>query len=88
MEYEPLFGSWLRKRRKSLDLTQKALARAVGCSPATIRKIEAEQRRPSRATAARLAQAVGVEEADQRAACLRRCRRSYSSRTDPWRHRG
>jgi transcriptional regulator with XRE-family HTH domain len=38
---EPLFGHWLRRRRKALDLSQKELARRVDCSPATIRKIEA-----------------------------------------------
>jgi hypothetical protein len=41
---EALFGRWLRKRRKALDLTQKLLARRVGCSPSTIRKLEADVR--------------------------------------------
>ena len=42
------FGYWLRRRRKALDLTQEALARAVSCSRFAIRKIEADERRPSR----------------------------------------
>ena len=49
------FGYWLRRRRKALDLTQAALALRVSCSAAAIKKIEAEERRPSRALAARLA---------------------------------
>ena len=49
------FGYWLRRRRKALDLTQAALALKVSCSAAAIKKIEAEERRPSRALAARLA---------------------------------
>lgn len=53
---EPLaFGYWLRRRRKALDLTQGQLADRVGCSLKTIQKLEAEERRPSRAMAERLA---------------------------------
>jgi transcriptional regulator with XRE-family HTH domain len=37
------FGNWLRLKRKSLDLTREGLADRVGCSAATIRKIEAEE---------------------------------------------
>lgn len=54
------FGYWLRRRRKALDLTQAALAEKVSCSPAAIKKIEAEERRPSRALAQRLAQQLGM----------------------------
>ncbi len=49
------FGDWLKRRRKALDLTQAALADQVGCSAAAIRKIEAEERRPSLQIAERLA---------------------------------
>ncbi|HEY0734323.1 MAG TPA: helix-turn-helix transcriptional regulator, partial [Herpetosiphonaceae bacterium] len=48
-------GSWLRRRRKALDLTQAALADCVGCAEVTIRKQEAEFQRPSRQLAERLA---------------------------------
>jgi hypothetical protein len=41
------FGYWLQRRRKALDLTQEQLAQRVGCAPGTIRKIEADERRPS-----------------------------------------
>src|SRR5687767_2964895 len=49
------FGEWLRRRRKTLDLTQAALAERAGCVPGTIKSIEADARRPSRQLAERLA---------------------------------
>lgn len=61
---ETLFGAWLRLRRRALDLTQKSLARRVGCSAATIRKLEADERKPSRGTAKALAAALGVPDED------------------------
>ena len=42
------FGNWVKHRRKALDLTQLELAQRVGCSLATIVKIESDERRPSR----------------------------------------
>jgi transcriptional regulator with XRE-family HTH domain len=54
------FGTWLRLKRKSLDLTRDALADRVGCSAATIRKIEAEERRPSSLVAERLAEVFDI----------------------------
>ncbi len=61
------FGYWLRRRRKALDLTQEALARLVSCSRDAIRKIEADQRRPSRGLAERLAAKLEVPSAERRA---------------------
>ena len=49
------FGYWLRLKRKALDLTRAGLADRVGCSVATIRKLEDEERRPSAQIAERLA---------------------------------
>lgn len=60
------FGYWLRRRRKALDLTQEALARRVSCSGFTIRKIEADERRPSRQLAERLAASLAVPEEERR----------------------
>src|SRR5215207_9362904 len=57
------FGPWLRSRRSTLDLTQRALADRAGCSAETIRKLEADRLRPSRQLAERLALALGVPEA-------------------------
>jgi len=55
METPVSFGLWLKEHRKKLDLTQADLARCAGCTVATIRKIEAEERRPSRQVAELLA---------------------------------
>jgi predicted ATPase/transcriptional regulator with XRE-family HTH domain len=54
------FGKWVKRRRKALDLTQQQLAHRVGCSLATIIKIEAEERRPSRQIAELLAQELDL----------------------------
>jgi ABC-type oligopeptide transport system substrate-binding subunit/transcriptional regulator with XRE-family HTH domain len=60
------FGYWLRRRRKALDLTQVELAQRVNCSPDTIKKIEADARRPSRQLAKLLADQllISLEERD------------------------
>ncbi len=60
------FGYWLRRRRKALDLTQEVLAQRVCCSGFTIRKIEADERRPSRRLAERLIAALAIPEAERR----------------------
>jgi len=54
------FGEWLRHRRRELDLTQDALARQVGCARITIRKLEADEMRPSRQLAELLAEQLGI----------------------------
>lgn len=60
------FGYWLRRRRKALDLTQEALSKLVFCSGYTIRKIEADERRPSRLLAERLVAALAIPEEERR----------------------
>src|SRR3712207_1024449 len=59
------FGDWVRRRRKGLDLTQHALAARVSVSVAMIRRVEADERRPSVEVAVRLARALGVPEHEQ-----------------------
>jgi predicted ATPase/transcriptional regulator with XRE-family HTH domain len=59
------FGLWLKRRRRVLDLTQDALAQQVGCSLATIQKIEADERRPSRQIAELLANALDIPTKDR-----------------------
>jgi ABC-type oligopeptide transport system substrate-binding subunit/transcriptional regulator with XRE-family HTH domain len=54
------FGYWVRRRRLALDLTQASLARRANCSVAAIKKIEHDERRPSKTMAARLAAALGL----------------------------
>jgi predicted ATPase/DNA-binding XRE family transcriptional regulator len=65
MEQMRSFGYWVRRRRKALDLTQEALAQQVGCALATIKKIEADERRPSLAMAERIARCLAVPPAER-----------------------
>ena len=69
MDLETSFGRWLRARRRALDLTQDDLARRVGCAVITIQKLEADERRPSRQLAERLADSLQIA-ADERAAII------------------
>jgi serine-type D-Ala-D-Ala carboxypeptidase (penicillin-binding protein 5/6) len=52
---EVSFGMWLKSQRSARGLTQKQLAHQIGCATITLRKIEAEKRRPSIQFAKRLA---------------------------------
>ncbi len=58
------FGSWLKQRRKRLHLTQHELAQAVGYADVTLRKVEADELRPSVEMAQRLAAALQIPAAD------------------------
>jgi transcriptional regulator with XRE-family HTH domain/tetratricopeptide (TPR) repeat protein len=49
------FGYWVRRRRKMLDLTQNDLADLASCSLSMLRKIERDERRPSKQLAVLLA---------------------------------
>lgn len=49
------FSEWLKRRRRTLGLTQDLLARRVGCATITIQKLEAGDLRPSVQIAERLA---------------------------------
>ncbi|HJZ45764.1 MAG TPA: helix-turn-helix domain-containing protein, partial [Roseiflexaceae bacterium] len=66
-------GVWIKRRRKALDLTQDDLARMVGCSLETIRKIESDARRPSRQIATLLAEQLELplDECDAFIHCAR-----------------
>ena len=67
MEEIVAFGDWLKQRRRALDLTQEEVARRVGCATVTLKKIEQDERRPSKELAARLAQALEVPSTEQAA---------------------
>ena len=54
------FGRWLSARRHLLGLTQQQLARLAHCSVPTIRKVEADERRPSLEIAERLADSLHI----------------------------
>jgi transcriptional regulator with XRE-family HTH domain len=77
MSERSAFGSWLRQRRRRLDLTREELASHVGCAAVTIRRIEAGERRPSKQLAVRLADALGLE-AEERAPFLLAARRELA----------
>ena len=59
------FGEWLKRRREQLRLTQRKLATAVYCSVAMIKKIEADERRPSVELAELLAESLKVPQPDK-----------------------
>ena len=67
MDEAATFGQWLRRRRRRLDLTQAELARRAGCSEITIRKIEADERMPSRQVAALLAACLELADHEREA---------------------
>lgn len=50
------FGEWVRQRREALNFTRADLAQRVTCSEITIKKIERDERRPSRELAELLAE--------------------------------
>jgi transcriptional regulator with XRE-family HTH domain len=91
MEPTTSFGYWLRRRRKGLDLTQDALARQAGCALGTLKKIETDERRPSKQLAERLADCLALP-AGERAAFLRVARAELQAGDyagdDRWRSRG
>ncbi len=61
------FGPLVKEMRSALGLTQTELARRVGCAAITIRKIEADDLRPSEQMAELIAVAVNVPEKEQEA---------------------
>jgi len=65
METPNSFGEWLRRRRRALDWTQEELARQAGCATRTIRKIEADELRPSKQLAEILAQCLDIPPKDR-----------------------
>jgi predicted ATPase/transcriptional regulator with XRE-family HTH domain len=76
------FGYWVRRQRRALDLTQRALAAQVGCATATIKKLEADERRPSRQMAERLAVCLRIAD-DQRNHFLRVAQQERAPGTMP-----
>jgi transcriptional regulator with XRE-family HTH domain len=64
-EIDASFGAWVSRRRRFLQMTQADLAEQTHCSLALIRKIERDERRPSREVALLLATALQVPAAEQ-----------------------
>ena len=67
MSVELTFGQWLKQRRRQLDLTQDELAQQIGCSVATVRKIEQDERRPSKQLTELMTTALKIPPAQQSA---------------------
>src|SRR5262245_11067224 len=67
MQRDNQFGSWLRGRRKALDLTQAELASQIGCAVVTVKKIETTAQRPSKQMAERLAKVLSIAPPEQAA---------------------
>lgn len=65
MEHNDTFGNWLRQRRRLLGMTQSELADCAGCSPITVRKMESDERRPSRQLAELLADCLQIAAAER-----------------------
>jgi predicted ATPase/DNA-binding XRE family transcriptional regulator len=59
------FGTWLRQKRRSLDLTQKAFADQVGCAEITVRRMEADEYKPSNELALVLFEKLGIPESER-----------------------
>jgi predicted ATPase/transcriptional regulator with XRE-family HTH domain len=62
---EVSFGEWLKRRRKAAGLTQEQLAGQLNCSTITLRKIEAEERRPSSQIVERLSELFEISSNEQ-----------------------
>src|SRR5512133_2287810 len=60
MQEETSFGVWLRKQRRALDLSRKALADQVGCAEVTLRRIEAGTLKPSKELAGAILERLGI----------------------------
>ena len=84
------FGYWLKLKRKALDLTREELAKRVGYSAATIRKIEDEERSPSAQVVERLVEVFKIPQ-NERTDFLRFARGDWKSAPSeikdniPWR---
>src|ERR1700704_893641 len=59
------FGQRLRGLRRDLDLSQAEIADKGGCSVNTIRKLESDERKPSRELATRLAEVFELSPRDR-----------------------
>ncbi len=59
------FGAWVKARRRWLDLSQAELGERAGCSAATVRKIEADLRKPSRQLAEIFVRVLEIPAAEQ-----------------------
>ena len=84
------FGEWLKRRRKGLGLTQQQLAAQISCSTIALKKIEAEERRPSHQMVECIAEVLTIPQ-HERTSFLRFARGDWKSaptsqsEESPWR---
>ena len=64
---EVSFGEWLKRRRGAQGWTQKQLAQQINCSLSALRKMEAEERRPSAQVIERLAEIFHIPQEERKA---------------------
>ncbi len=83
MTVKTSFGQWLKQRRKVLDLTREDLAGRIGCAAVTLRKIEADERRPSKQIAELLAEFLNIP-SHEHAAFVRFARAEPAESDAPW----
>lgn len=62
---EVSFGEWLKRQRKAEGWTQAQLALQISCSTSALKKIEAEERHPSRQIVERLAKIFNIPSNEQ-----------------------
>lgn len=58
------FGEWLKRQRMGRGFTREQLADQIGCAVITLRKIEAEERRPSEQIVTRIAELFNIPAAE------------------------
>ena len=75
---EVSFGEWLKRQRNTRGLNREQLAHQIGCAVITLRKIEAEERRPSPQIVERLAEIFDIPQTE-RVAFLRFARGDWQS---------
>lgn len=74
------FGTWIKRRRKALDMTQQELAQQMGCSVSALFKIESDERRPSRQMAELLVKHLEIP-SDQESLFLKVARKEKAADT-------
>ena len=65
MQEQISFGAWLRKQRRTFDITRQAFADQVGCAEVTLRRIEAGTLKPSKELANLLLENLGISEPER-----------------------
>jgi hypothetical protein len=83
MERREDFDEWLRQRGTALDLARFELPQRASCSVSPLRKIEAEERRPSRQLTGLLVECLGIARYDRPAFVKGACGELCADRLRP-----